>query len=298
MYYRRKLLLAIIAQFGGELSATKLQKILFLVTRKQAEKSYDFVPYKYGCFSFQANQDLSTLNKKNVLSSQNTPKGVNWKLASSDNYFAMLKKSDQAVIKQVENEAGGWKLDELIRHTYVQFPYYATKSQIADKLLSDQELQKVHSQQHSFDSPAFFTIGYEGISLETYLNKLITNDVKLLCDVRKNALSMKFGFSKNQLKNACENLGILYAHIPQLGITSDKRTNLKTINDYNKLFEQYEQTTLKENYNALEQLSQIAYKHKRVAITCFEREPCMCHRSRVANSLQALPYWDIPQKHL
>ncbi|WP_200885350.1 DUF488 family protein [Jejuia pallidilutea] len=53
-----------------------------------------------------------------------------------------------------------------------------------------------------------FTIGYEGISLEHYLNKLIRNNIKLLCDVRKNALSMKYGFSKSQLKNACEGVCI------------------------------------------------------------------------------------------
>jgi len=51
-----------------------------------------------------------------------------------------------------------------------------------------------------------FTIGYEGISLEEYFNRLIKNDVKVLVDVRNNPLSMKFGFSKTQLKRFCEKL--------------------------------------------------------------------------------------------
>ena len=46
------------------------------------------------------------------------------------------------------------------------------------------------------------TIGYEGLSLEQYIVTLLINDVRVLCDVRKNAYSQKFGFSKNQLAKA------------------------------------------------------------------------------------------------
>lgn len=54
--------------------------------------------------------------------------------------------------------------------------------------------------------------------LEQYLNKLIENDVKVLCDVRRNPISMKFGFSKHQLIKACNGVGIEYKHIPEVGI--------------------------------------------------------------------------------
>ena len=63
LYYRRKILLALLEVFGGQLTAKSLQKFLFLFTRKQEIKAFDFVPYKYGCFSFQANQDIVTLSK-------------------------------------------------------------------------------------------------------------------------------------------------------------------------------------------------------------------------------------------
>lgn len=35
----------------------------------------------------------------------------------------------------------------------------------------------------------------------------------------KNPISMKYGFSKSQLQNACEGVGISYNHFPDLGIT-------------------------------------------------------------------------------
>ena len=288
----------ILEAFDGTLSHTKLQKILFLVTRKQCEKSFDFVPYKFGSFSFQANQDLTTLTKRGFLGNRATNKASEWVLENSNNYFQTLKKEDQTAIKQTIKEVNGLSQKDLVRYTYQKYPYYAIHSQIASELLSPEELKKVDAQKRKFKKQAFFTIGYEGISLEKYLNKLIIYDVRLLCDVRKNPLSMKYGFSKNQLKNACESIGIQYMHIPELGINSSKRADLKSMNDYNRLFEEYEKTTLIKNFDQLEKILNLTHKYQRIAITCFEKEPCMCHRSRVASSLKKLPAWNIEQKNL
>ena len=88
MYYRRKLILGILEEFGGKLNHTNFQKILFLVTRKQAKKSFDFVPYKYGCFSFHANQDMLTLGKYNIVESSTEKRTSNWILSeNSTKYF-------------------------------------------------------------------------------------------------------------------------------------------------------------------------------------------------------------------
>ena len=292
------MLLGVLEEFGGVLSHTRLQKILLLVTRKQELKSFDFVPYKFGSFSFQANQDLSTLSKKDLVIDRAKSPGSDWVLNTEESFFLTLKKEDQVAIKQTKKEVGDLNQRELVRYTYINFPYFAIKSQIAQEVLTAEELEKINAQKRSLDQEAFFTIGYEGISLETYLNKLIINDVRLLCDVRKNPLSMKYGFSKKQLKRACESVGIEYVHIPQLGIESGKRSDLNTINDYKRLFDEYEQTTLHENSDYIEEIYNLTGKYKRIAITCFEKEPCMCHRSRVATALKRLPSWDIDQKHL
>jgi len=144
-------------------------------------------------------------------------------------------------------------------------------------------------QKKKYNEPQLFTIGYEGITLETYINKLIINDVHVLCDVRKNAYSQKYGFSKSQLQKACEGVGISYIHMPELGINSDKRQHLISQNDYDLLFEDYEKNTLQNNSNALLRIKEILKKEKRVALTCFEKNPLQCHRSRIANALMQLP---------
>ncbi|UTO27808.1 DUF488 domain-containing protein [Bartonella harrusi] len=101
------------------------------------------------------------------------------------------------------------------------------------------------------EKACFFTIGYEGKSLENYLDCLIENNIKTLCDVRRNPISRKHGFSKRQLEKAVNNINIEYMHMPELGIASEKRQNLKTQKDYERLFEEYQKTTLKNHLCAI-----------------------------------------------
>lgn len=298
LYYRRKILLALLEVFENQLTAKSLQKYLFLFTRTQNKKAFDFVPYRYGCFSFQANQDLATLQKYGYLeiAQQNTGRFI--RIKEEGNYLSMITKQDKSAMLDTKKNFGALKQDELIRYTYQKFPYYATKSTIAEKLLTIDELNAIEQQKRLFNNTCLFSIGYEGITLETYINKLIINDVRVLCDVRKNAFSQKYGFSKSQLKTACEGVGIQYVHFSELGIVSDKRQELNTQNDYNQLFLEYEQTSLKENTEALFRLRNLLRSKKRIAVTCFENNPTQCHRTRVAHALLDFPDADYSFKNL
>lgn len=288
-YYRRKILLALIQKFDGELLATSLQKDLFLLTRYQKEKSYDFIPYKYGCYSLLANQDLEVLTNMGYLEKRKTQQAIQWILLSKDNYIKQLKTEDIAAINYIYNTFKEYSLNELIRYTYINYPYWAINSNILDDILNPQEKQKVTDQKKVNPTPQLYTIGYEGLSLEQYINKLIINDIKLLCDVRKNSYSQKWGFSKAQLKDACEKVGIKFIHIPQLGIDSEERQELTSFAAYKKLFSKYEKTTLKENWEYLLKVSELLQSNKRIALTCFEKDVQICHRGVVAKALMGLP---------
>jgi hypothetical protein len=139
MYYRRKILLAILQAFSGELDKMSLQKLLFLFSRQQTEKSFHFVPYKYGCYSFQANADLGTLAKyKLVEESVN-----NWKKIDQTNYISELKAKDQIALKYIVHQYSGFSKDDLVKLTYKNFPYYAINSTIAATVLNKEELARV-----------------------------------------------------------------------------------------------------------------------------------------------------------
>lgn len=288
-YYRRKILLALLEVFDLPLTAIQLQKYLFLFTRSQTIKSFDFIPYKYGCFSFQANQDIAVMRNSGLLEEIDCDGNKSIHIKDTSGYLPMLDMFDQQALRDVKDKFGNLSQDELIHYIYVNFPFYATKSTIASSILTVEELAVVERQKHHYEIAQLFTIGYEGISLEEYIKRLIINDVHVLCDVRKNAYSQKYGFSKAQLQKACEGVGIKYVHVPQLGIESDKRQDLRSQKDYDILFKEYERTTLKNNMEALMYVRSLIDADKRVALTCFEKDPKQCHRLRVANALMALP---------
>ncbi|MGC6432388.1 MAG: DUF488 family protein [Jejuia sp.] len=295
MFYRRKVALSLLQVFDNELDKIQIQKLLFLYSRyKNKKKTYDFVPYKFGCFSFQANADLNTLKKYGIVSETSK----SWKKLDETNYLAQLEKADKKIISDFAIIYKNKSNDDLIDLTYKRYPYYAINSTIADKHLSKKEIKKLDDFRSFEDDTVLFTIGYEGISLEHYLNKLIKNNIKLLCDVRKNALSMKYGFSKSQLKNACEGVGIKYIHIPEVGINSDKRQELNNQNDYDILFKEYVTNSLSQTKQYQEEILSLLKQHKRIALTCFEADSCQCHRSHLAEAISNFKGFEYEVEHL
>jgi hypothetical protein len=83
---------------------------------------------------------------------------------------------------------------------------------------------------------------------------LLESGITILCDVRRNPIRRKYGFSKNTLARTGENVGIRYEHLPELGIASEQRQGLDTQADYDALFDDYERTWLPKQGAALEKI--------------------------------------------
>lgn len=283
MYYRRKTLLALLQSIGAPVLKTDFQKYMFLVSMRQQKPAYDFVPYKYGSFSFQLEADKKTLIKYELLEAED-----HWVTSSRDDYLSQLTNDDQQIVQYVVDTYRKLSGRKLIRKVYTEYPYFAINSHIAGELLSPAELELVENARPKPKSAKLFTIGYEGKSLEKYLCELLANDVKLLCDVRKNPMSMKYGFNKSQLVNATNALGIEYCHLPELGIESAARKGLETDEEFEQLFEDYKDTTLANQQEALDNILSMIKQHKRVALTCFEADHKDCHRNCVTDAIAGL----------
>jgi uncharacterized protein (DUF488 family) len=132
---------------------------------------------------------------------------------------------------------------------------------------------------------ALFTIGYEGRTQEEYLAQLERAGVTVLADVRRNPISRKRGFSKRKLAEGCAAVGIRYEHLPQLGISSEKRKGITTRAQFDALFSEYRRDWLPTQGAALSALRTWLAAGERVALTCFERAPEQCHRHLVALEL-------------
>ncbi|SHN26081.1 Uncharacterized conserved protein, DUF488 family [Mucilaginibacter sp. OK098] len=294
MFYRRKIILALMELFEGKLEKIRLQKLLFLFSKRQTEPEYEFIPYKYGCFSFSAQADLVTMVNKGLLIDDQEGLTKN----DTVKYFAALKADDQKALAEIKKLYGAMNGAALMRHTYVNYPYFALNSVKATEILTPDELDRVKAARPWSEKTTLFTIGYEGISLEHYINKLIRNDVKVLVDVRKNPLSMKYGFSKSLLKKFCDSVGIEYVHIPEVGIDSDQRQELNTQQDYDQLFRVYKKENLVATKDVQSKILELLKVKKRIALTCFEANICQCHRKPLAESIAALSKDQFELKHI
>ena len=265
-YKRQQFLLAFIRQINTRLSLTDLQKLVFLYTQKTQAAFYDFIPYKYGPYSFQLAEDIEILNRDGYIDADLCPVG-------NFNSVRMFP---------IDDSRGR----ALRRKAYREYPYYSINSEIKEDLFNRDELAifAKEAEKYKNNQEMLFTIGYEGKTLEKFVNTLIQNDVHLLCDVRKNPLSRKFGFSKNRLQHILGQIGIEYRHIPELGIESEKRADLNTVEDYERLFADYEKT-LPNRSIWLEELYNLLCTHNRIALMCYEKEPWMCHRHVVRDYL-------------
>lgn len=294
MFYRRKVVLALLQAFGNQLDKIPLQKLVFLIADRQEKPDYSFIPYLYGCYSFSLTADLNAMVRNGNIS-EDSNQYTNLEKA---NFVAKLTEKDKKILQDIKAVYGKMSANALMKHTYINYQYYAINSVKAKKMLSADDYSKVIAKRPSSNKTILFTIGYEGISLEDYLNHLIQNDVKVLVDVRKNPLSMKFGFSKTQLNNYCENVNIQYVHIPEVGIQSELRQELNSQEDYDKLFRMYVKTSLTSTKAQQEQILELLKERKRIALTCFEANICQCHRKHLAEAITELPGWNFQLKHI
>lgn len=284
-FNRQKFLLIFIKYAGDRLSKLDFQKLLFLYQKQTDTTYFDFIPYHYGCYSFQANSDLEILQSSGWLKLEekeitllNYPeKGLEGNLR-------------QAIgLKKFMSDNSNLRGDSLIRLIYKDYPYYAINSKIiGSSHLDNKDIEEIKRVKNRYlsNETVLFTIGYEGAFLESYINKLIQKDVHLLCDVRSNPLSRKYGFSKGSLSVILPKIGIKYEHIPELGIPSSERKDVKESKDYMNLFDVYKDS-LQNKGKYVKQLFELINKHKRVALTCFEKEPTLCHRYYLSHFLKS-----------
>jgi uncharacterized protein (DUF488 family) len=298
MFYRRKILMALLQLVGSACDRLHLQKLLFLFMQESRQKHYEFVPYTYGCYSFSAESDLKTMEKQGLVTNQRDKKV--YQKNGTEDYLAMLVPADRLFLDGICRKYEKMTSDEVMSAVYLQYPQVAVRSVTKDKLFryNPLALAAIEACKPKITKTTLFTIGYEGVSVENYLNKLLENDIKMLIDVRNKPFSMKWGFCKNQLAYFCEHLGMAYQHFPEVGIESSQRQNLASQKDYDDLFAQYEKETLPRTQQTQKTILQLLKTHKRIALTCFEANPNQCHRKRLADAIAGLPGFSYGREDL
>ena len=295
LFSRQRQLLQLLDALGGTSGMLDFQKLLFLYCQEAStgEAPYDFVPYKFGAFSFTSYADRRKLIERGLLEDED-----GWQITAEGR--KIIGRTMDMQLAAFAKRHRGLHGDALVADTYRRFPFFATRSEIADRVLKgdDAALARIRAVRAKATGPALSTIGYEGHTLESYLTILLKSGVTLLCDVRRNPISRKYGFSKNTLARGCEGVGIRYEHLPELGIASEQRQSLDTQADYDALFADYERTWLPKQGAALKKIQAWIDAGERVTLTCYEHQPNQCHRHCVAEALEGKNSKELTAKHL
>jgi uncharacterized protein (DUF488 family) len=122
-----------------------------------------------------------------------------------------------------------------------------------------------------------YSVGYEGLTVDGLVDRLVGSKVTTLVDVRLNPISRRPGFSRRQLQSSLAAAGIEYVHEKELGNPVDNRVSFQN-GDAAKGRKRMRTILSSRSAGALQRVAELA-ANQRIAILCVERDHERCHRS-------------------
>jgi len=279
---RQKAILDLLQAVGRPLDRTAFVKLVFLLRQETVLRRdpgfYDFVPYRFGPFSFTLYRDLRALRQQGFVS----PDEDRIELCSqtrdlTEMETGVLSNSVRGAVSDVVKHYGQLNTRSLLRSVYTRYPWFALKSELPERNLAT-------VQRPDNAPPAAYTIGYEGRSVDAFFNGLLERGITGIIDVRANSVSRKYGFAGRRLGEFCKQLELQYNHRPALGISSAERADLAGFDSYQRLLDRYEETMLPERSADIAEVGDLMQRQASVLL-CVEKDVRCCHRSRLAQAV-------------
>lgn len=140
----------------------------------------------------------------------------------------------------------------------------------------------------SINEADFFTIGYIGRTLDNIIAVLVNAGVRSLLDIRENPVSMyRPELNKLNLQRSLTEHGLLYVHLPHLGVPRDVRA--RAIPDGNRvvIWDWYDQHVVEPYFQKNLHWFLNGVEHP-AALMCVEIDPTECHRHRLFLALESM----------
>lgn len=285
MLNRQRVILHMLENAGRPVSRMELTKWSFILrhetTTGGGKAFYRFVPYHYGPFSFCLYQEAAGLVRKGLL---REPDERTWELnAEVRSSTATLTSAIRNDIVGTVHQFGRRRLQDVTQYVYRCYPWFTVNSK--------------RGRRHSRPvAPlAVYTAGYEGQSVDGFLNMVLRRGIQRIMDVRHNPVARRYGFHKNTLDRLCRLLDIQYVHVPELGIPPERRESVRTCADYDALFRRYEGEIAGIKTRAIARVVALMMAKPSV-LMCMEADPNRCHRSRLAKIVANKA--NLPVRHL
>jgi uncharacterized protein (DUF488 family) len=162
----------------------------------------------------------------------------------------------------------------------LNLPSASAKQQVENKTLWNEA--------RSVDTADFFTVGYSGRKTPEILEALISNGVRTLIDIRQNPVSMyRPELSKKNLVESLKEIGVNYAHLPELGVPRDVRGKAMETGSRDVIWEWYDANVVSSYLGTNLHMFLNGFEHP-VALMCTEIDPHECHRHRLSLALEGL----------
>lgn len=129
-----------------------------------------------------------------------------------------------------------------------------------------------------------FTIGYEGLDIDTFMSLLARHGIETVVDIRELPLSRKPGFSKKALSSALNLSGYEYLHMANLGCPKPVRDRYRKDGEWQHYTEGFLKHLETQKAGVVE-LSELV-SSSNCALLCYEADFNFCHRSMVANAVR------------
>jgi uncharacterized protein (DUF488 family) len=287
------MILALLDHAGAPIQKTMLVKLAFLLREETAvgrdRTFYGFVPYKQGPFSFGLYRELETLERDGYLERRKQSIGLASRTKKlSGEQIERLTPAQTDAVAYVVREYGGRKRASLLRSVYSRYPWYASRSELAEYVPKQVPAPPKRE-------AAAYTVGYEGKAVDEFFNGLLASGIEGILDVRANPVSRKYGFAKRSMSRIADHLGLAYHHMPELGITGDHRADLSDFASYQRLLDQYEKKMLPRRMAHVRQATTLL-QSRPLALLCMEKDVRCCHRGRLANRVAQES--GLPVEHL
>jgi hypothetical protein len=250
---------------------------------------YDFVPYKFGPFSFALYRELESLQGYGYLEMSDSSIGLSdATIGDTLRKIAELTTREKQAVAGIVARFGSLKPKSLVRNVYARHPWFTINSELTD-LIPDDRPKRPQA------DIAIYTSGYEGKSVDGFFDNLIRAGVRAIVDVRFNPVSRKYGFAGSSLRRIGEKLGFVYSHLPELGIEGKHRESLSDFASYQRLLDRYARSFLNQKHVALNRLAAMLQKIPSVLV-CMEKDVDCCHRGRLATAMAERTH--LPIVHL
>lgn len=284
MLQRQRTTLALLQEAGQALSATQLFKLVFLLAEETSlgrdGAFYDFLPYKFGPYSFALYRELEALVSQGYMNEQHSGSTNTYSITSLGTREQNAVGSDaRRSVRFICEKYGKLGIKQLLRSVYAQYPWYSTRSELDN-------LVPLDVPKPSIAPPAVYTMGYEERSVDGFFDKLLRVGIRVILDVRANPISRKYGFAKKSLGAISGKVGLAYEHWPQFGIPSEKRRGVETPAEFKQLFGYYDRVVLPNERDDVKRMADQIMQAPSVLV-CMERQAHDCHRSRLARVLSA-----------